>query len=148
MPRSSVSIHAPAWGATGSPITYLTVPWFQSTHPHGVRHNFLFKSLVFSSFNPRTRMGCDHNYRFLSSSISAFQSTHPHGVRRIQRLLLRPAQCFNPRTRMGCDSTYAMVLPVRKSFNPRTRMGCDTIRIIKAVAAAMFQSTHPHGVRR
>ena len=32
-------------------------------------------------------------------------------------------------------------------FNPRTREGCDWMKILSAVCAAVFQSTHPRGVR-
>ena len=77
-----VSIHAPTRGATPSLSRYIIlstrfnprthtgcdkstrVPfdnseWFQSTHPHGVRHTF---------------------FRF-AALLLMFQSTHPHGVR-------------------------------------------------------------------
>ena len=33
-------------------------------------------------------------------------------------------------------------------FNPRTRTGCDAIAVAIDAGTAMFQSTHPHGVRR
>ena len=144
---SIVSIHAPAWGATGSPITYLTVPWFQSTHPHGVRHNFLFKSLVFSSFNPRTRMGCD---------LLLGHSRRRH-------------QSFNPRTRMGCDEQPTRTSPPYTMFQSTHPHGvrqffssfCFLLIFVSIHAPAwgatedeqehlleeLFQSTHPHGVR-
>ena len=56
----------------------LSLPKFQSTHPHGVR---LIRS-------------------FKKTWMTWFQSTHPHGVRRScqDRVL-----CFNPRTHTGCD---------------------------------------------
>ena len=38
-PELRVSIHAPAWGATRIPQSQLPVIWFQSTPPHGGRHN-------------------------------------------------------------------------------------------------------------
>ena len=58
--RDGISIHAPAWGATGA------------THPPG-------KAL--GDFNPRTRMGCDDTFSLFFSAKPIFQSTHPHGVR-------------------------------------------------------------------
>ena len=78
---STVSIHAPTWGATRHKISASGNRGFQSTHPHGVRHNFPFTPVIGSGF----------------------QSTHPHGVR--QHPLIVPANsfCFNPRTHMGCD---------------------------------------------
>ena len=33
-------------------------------------------------------------------------------------------------------------------FNPRTHMGCDAAKFKLAVNDLLFQSTHPHGVRR
>jgi len=35
---SSVSIHAPAWGATDSRGSLIVYRWFQSTRPRGARH--------------------------------------------------------------------------------------------------------------
>ena len=77
-----VSIHAPAWGATiRLRVCSFWPAMFQSTHPRGVRRFwscFPFNSSLFqsthprgvrlrsrdsawhlSSFNPRTRVGCD-----------------------------------------------------------------------------------------
>ena len=33
-------------------------------------------------------------------------------------------------------------------FNPRTHTGCDTTIVLIATPYSIFQSTHPHGVRR
>ena len=57
----TVSIHAPAWGAThavaASPADGRQ---FQSTHPRGVRPSPVFAAWPASRrFNPRTRVGCD-----------------------------------------------------------------------------------------
>ena len=54
-----ISIHAPAWGATGMHLTAINSDYF----------------------NPRTRMGCDQHGRILAWRHVLFQSTHPHGVR-------------------------------------------------------------------
>ena len=76
-----VSIHAPAWGATGLDVLPFYALQFQSTHPHGVRLLSLPKLL-----------------RFI-----LFQSTHPHGVRPSLKIRRTKKFGFNPRTRMGCD---------------------------------------------
>ena len=104
---SPVSIHAPTWGATRktcrkggrvlcfNPRThmgcdtikqqqYYILDWFQSTHPHGVRHIL-------------TAAGGD---------LLLFQSTHPHGVRPLRMILSADVLSFNPRTHMGCDRKY------------------------------------------
>ena len=55
---------------------------FQSTHPHGVRqYRGNQKRQKSPDFNPRTRMGCDWRSDRPVFHISEFQSTHPHGVR-------------------------------------------------------------------
>jgi len=58
-----ISIHAPVWGATWSPMN---------------------QSLRSSYFNPRTRTGCDGLVHYYGYPLSQFQSTHPHGVRHDQ----------------------------------------------------------------
>ena len=62
-PDGRVSIHAPAWGATGQ--------WRCSRSPT-------------TRFNPRTRVGCDKQRLMLARTLSLFQSTHPRGVRHSQ----------------------------------------------------------------
>jgi len=54
---------------------------------------------------------------------------------------------FNPRTRMGCDLTSKATPRASQNFNPRTRMGCDAPANGPYPLSAIFQSTHPHGVR-
>ena len=56
----TISIHAPAWGATSH------VPRHISTR---------------LNFNPRSRMGSDHFKHTYKSSSTLFQSTLPHGER-------------------------------------------------------------------
>ena len=79
---SRVSIHAPAWGATGGAGA---VDWdlylFQSTPPHGGRLD-------------------DVKTRFPKK---VFQSTPPHGGRPSFWRKGRADECFNPRPRMGGD---------------------------------------------
>ena len=81
--HEKVSIHAPAWGATHAINTGLSfLVLFQSTHPRGVRQ-------------------ARHRWHLL---LSAFQSTHPRGVRPAGRVPDQHALIgFNPRTRVGCD---------------------------------------------
>ena len=78
----SVSIHAPAWGATHPP------PWCCRDR---------------DGFNPRTRVGCDQTLSLHMPRVKMFQSTHPRGVRRFLRSYDSLHCCFNPRTRVGCD---------------------------------------------
>ena len=100
---TSVSIHAPTRGATPDSVYGgRNGGWFQSTHPHGVRHMGVIQADENGCFNPRTHTGCDcHLPEYLRgeyvsihaptrgatmllnelSIIVMFQSTHPHGVR-------------------------------------------------------------------
>ena len=103
--RHQVSIHAPAWGATRTP---------------------LLLSRLRISFNPRTRVGCDHEFFDNFIGIFRFQSTHPRGVRQMSRdarLVCHAFQSTHPRgVRRPCRAADAAD---RGCFNPRTRVGCD-----------------------
>ena len=57
----SVSIHAPAWGATDVGYVGVIGVVFQSTPPHGGRLKELWLRDTSESFNPRPRMGGDDN---------------------------------------------------------------------------------------
>ena len=79
-------------------------------------------------------------------------------------------RCFNPRTHTGCDgsplrSTATILVSIHAptrgatytqhggcsvlhGFNPRTHTGCDLCRTSFSTSLPLFQSTHPHGVRR
>ena len=97
---------------------------FQSTHPHGVR------------------LSRQKNH----VAILWFQSTHPHGVRRKRLLGLLKFRCFNPRTHMGCDvRDFWACLSSDVSIHAPTWGATD--KQVKGFSPALFQSTHPHGVR-
>ena len=120
-----VSIHAPTRGATAA-CKHHKIPFeFQSTHPHGVRHRMVISGYFRFGFNPRTHTGCDSE----------------------QRTRLAATGCFNPRTHTGCDACKEPVAvdlgvsihaPTRGATPPNDTTPCFV----------MFQSTHPHGVRR
>ena len=106
MATLDVSIHAPAWGATKlfSSLKYCRL-LFQSTHPRGVRRGLVKAgSSSRASFNPRTRVGCDH--------AGTLHSLHCFHVS-----IHAPAWGATPKP--GCGKTTVMC------FNPRTRVGCD-----------------------
>ena len=168
-----VSIHAPAWGATGR---------HRGIHPDHLRFNprtrvgcdarrgqargpparFNPRTRVgcdvlvsrgdygiHQRFNPRTRVGCDLSYQYVAGYVTKFQSTHPRGVRRVKsEKSLCDCQSFNPRTRVGCDGRILLLVVRMGCFNPRTRVGCDCILTGGRKSMCRFQSTHPRGVRR
>ena len=70
---SSVSIHAPARGATKNAEKLLKgIDLFQFTHPRGVRQSINCKSIRRARFNSRTREGCD-SIRFYLSIFTVLQ---------------------------------------------------------------------------
>jgi len=59
--RKDVSIHAPAWGATLTRQALVPLFLFQSTRPRGARRAKIKESVwVVLSFNPRARVGRDY----------------------------------------------------------------------------------------
>ena len=146
---TSVSIHAPAWGATHRPA--------QHRPPR-------------DSFNPRTRVGCDWPCKkekdMSKVSIHApawgatgarpparpwrrkFQSTHPRGVRPMPPPQGKArAVCFNPRTRVGCDRFSAPGLFLLGQFQSTHPRGVRRNPYVSDIMLLVFQSTHPRGVR-
>ena len=147
----SVSIHAPARGATLS----------------------LYATHLFSGFNPRTRTGCDlhqnassaidavsihapargatslreaiatickvsihapargatHN-RFRRAPSCKFQSTHPHGVRLGFATVFVIVNVFQSTHPHGVRPPTACKKRGLNRFNPRTRTGCDSLQEI------------------
>ena len=100
-----VSIHAPARGATVGFCEIDPFCQFQSTHPRGVRRRQTHQNLRRGGFNPRTREGCDWQTVDVAAHLSR----------------------FNPRTREGCDfDSDCLYHYLLIGFNPRTREGCDT----------------------
>ena len=79
---TSISIHAPAWGATARSSTLPTKVKISIHAPAwGATQGVVSKSGCPNYFNPRTRMGCDYSSVAFQHCSKKFQSTHPHGVR-------------------------------------------------------------------
>ena len=142
-----VSIHAPTRGATYVQGLMSKEEEFQSTHPHGVRLTSLFDLSETSRFNPRTHTGCDGVFKAHRVTFNLFQSTHPHGVRPDcgDMSLFQGVSIHAPTRGATYNSEYMGELP-QVSIHAPTRgatfVGC------KERKELMFQSTHPHGVRR
>ena len=121
---------------------------FQSTHPRGVRPWPMFPSRM------RSRVSIHAPTRGATSPPTG---NHPSST------------SFNPRTHAGCDRCRSPRQGFAASFNPRTHAGCDgipgsrnpfekvsihaptrgaTVMGHNARRHAVFQSTHPRGVRR
>ena len=112
----NVSIHAPAWGATPRAMCR---PWPRS------------------SFNPRTRVGCDMRLMDERLYNIKFQSTHPRGVRQSvgrHRPVGQAVSIHAPGAgkmvsihapAWGATGRPVSTRRIPTSFNPRTRVGCD-----------------------
>ncbi len=124
---SSVSIHAPAWGATWRPrdgdenkrsFNPRARVGRDGRYTKGMDRSSRFNPRArvgrdyspdrgptsTRSFNPRARVGRDRLHRGTSPSLVMFQSTRPRGARRTRRG--RPSgfrSGFNPRARVGRD---------------------------------------------
>ena len=78
----AVSIHAPAWGATGVKMIHADLSKFQSTPPRGGRpQRQAWTRSSGTCFNPRPRVGGDGVIRDTVTGLSVFQSTPPRGGR-------------------------------------------------------------------
>ena len=154
--RSSVSIHAPLWGAT-------VVQYRQQETKEVSIHAPLWGAtpldrvwtLGTACFNPRTPVGCDNKGDKGLRSVFTFQSTHPCGVRRHgARSTARQMACFNPRTPVGCDVENSL-----PCFFPHVSIHAplwgatirtfgsesDTIRV--SIHAPLWGATYKHAPR-
>ena len=116
-----VSIHAPAWGATGesqhNAIFFevsIHAPAWGATGPHEGRGK------CFAGFNPRTRVGCD---------------TDPRAP------ALTEVQRFNPRTRVGCDGIKTGMMNTGGMFQSTHPRGVRH-QLREAFALQRFVSIH------
>ena len=101
---SSVSIHAPAWGATLVTVSHINgMDWFQFTRPRGARLTLFPKLDYFIGFNSRARVGRDSTTFRPFMSCTKFQLTRPRGARLALKIYLRFAIGFNSRARVGRD---------------------------------------------
>ena len=75
-----------------------------------------------------------------------FQSTHPCGVRPADLVCRAKDKRFNPRTRVGCDKLTADLNRYRQVSIHAPVWGA-TFPCVFCERVALFQSTHPCGVR-
>jgi len=148
--RYTVSIHAPAWGATNrkpqdwrskqrfNPRARVGRDTSQNANSAGrigfnprarvgrdkLRSNF---SSHQSGFNPRARVGRDHQF-FVSSRHVKQVSIHAPawGATGGMWTEFTVPACFNPRARVGRDHQPSLALEMPYGFNPRARVGRDS----------------------
>ena len=167
-----ISIHAPQWGATRTLGRLLFRGVFQSTHPSGVRQAITsYTTVVRAHFNPRTPVGCDSTVGSRPYPSGHFNPRTPVGCDLLHdmdcghdvRISIHAPQwgatvdIEGGRNRQPISihapqwgATRFPPCPTRNPeyFNPRTPVGCDSHVNLIRIAADLFQSTHPSGVRR
>jgi len=168
----SVSIHAPAWGATDTPVTVpvpafsfnprarvgrdsrapplqVWIVWFQSTRPRGARPTI--SSSVSSARGVSIHApawGATGNLSSRCRPLLPFQSTRPRGARPPASTTGgKLVNSFNPRARVGRDHLLPPCWRVFRSFNPRARVGRDATFVGNFITTRKFQSTRPRGAR-
>jgi len=123
----AVSIHAPAWGATGNFLfLFLRIYVFQSTRPRGARHTFLVILLII----------------WLVSIHAPAWGATPKAMRQDIN-----NTSFNPRARVGRDSISALKLCINSSFQSTRPRGARQTAYLYFVLLGEFQSTRPRGAR-
>ena len=165
-----VSIHAPAWGATG--LSGLgNAPLNVSIHAPawGATSGAAAVTMARPSFNSRSRMGSDAREKAViawdSVSIHApawgatryyatwlprreFQFTLPHGERRLGAAASMAALRFNSRSRMGSDTRPRGRPRLSYRFQFTLPHGERQVPRMMIKFSVMFQFTLPHGERR
>ena len=143
LPR--ISIHAPAWGATGATDVPRNVVHISIHAPAwGATRSTTCITSCGVNFNPRSRMGSDVMPGKASSWSRVFQSTLPHGERPTESAAHAPVVCyFNPRSRMGSDRIVKIGGTLIAYFNPRSRMGSDERLIISVVPCEVISIHAP-----
>ena len=147
--RITISIHAPAKGATGSTPTKLIATY---------------------DFNPRSREGSDKYAKKITFHFQRFQSTLPRRERQTPDYKFEDMQVFQstlPRRERRCTrrlvkffSGISIHAPAKgatihfdflnsiiKNFNPRSREGSDEEHVEEHDGCLLFQSTLPRRER-
>ena len=125
-----VSIHAPAWGATGCPKCAIDgKSKFQSTLPRGERllafGTFFQEDFMFQSTLPR---GERPLAALLAASSEVFQSTLPRGERPTGKTIYRRDSSVSIHApAWGATYVRFLCIYVYYCFNPRSRVGSDRL---------------------
>ena len=126
-PGGSVSIHAPARGAT-QPVRVQAGLEFVSIHApaRGATTGLTMCILWGYRFNPRAREGRDlAHYSALFGGLAVSIHAPARGATRCGGATGAMEECFNPRAREGRDSRLGNHRRGAACFNPRAREGRD-----------------------
>ena len=144
----TVSIHAPAKGATDGPPTVSSVRLrFNPRAREGRDPHDAHRPPVEASFNPRAREGRDVRCGSNRGLRRRFQSTRPRRARRMASVLTRAAHCFNPRAREGRDSPCMCSSSLLRQFQSTRPRRARRLAIVSQLFPSRFQSTRPRRAR-
>ena len=122
----SVSIHAPAWGATRVSHSRFLTSLFQFTLPRGERQGASSSATGMSKFQFTLPRGERPSIAPPSTGTAVFQFTLPRGERLEDfRALIEDYYSFNSRSRVGSDQTAETSQRIARRFNSRSRVGSD-----------------------
>ena len=148
MVRITISIHAPAKGATR--CCYMPsskAQQFQSTLPRRERLLMIRYAYRKRYFNPRSREGSDRNVQFTSNKTGNFNPRSREGSDQAQRRRREPAPFQSTLPRRERRFRCRRVHPVPRYFNPRSREGSDLRDLARKRRSNEFQSTLPRRER-
>src|ERR1700677_1818108 len=126
-PPREVSIHAPAWGATGG------------LDLSRLRKRVSIHAPAWGATLQRRR---GRQAEIVSIHAPAWGATRRRPDTSIAR------RGFDPRSRMGSDQGQDAGPARLESFDPRSRMGSDFLEALRPFVEQRFRSTLPHGERR
>ena len=148
-PSAAISIHAPAWGATDHAEGTLADLKISIHAPAwGATNGFSVESFQFVISIHAPAWGATQNARAMYRA-SPFQSTRPRGARQGRgcRARLRCKISIHAPA-WGATAASCSFAGSAEDFNPRARVGRDRARGCRVRKTPPFQSTRPRGARR
>jgi len=121
-----VSIHAPAWGATGAD---------------------LMERIDWNGFNPRARVGRDGHGTGAAPAAIEFQSTRPRGARLFTPVTPRVPPLFQSTRPRGARRLRPIRHSQSRLFQSTRPRGARPEEVANAALKQQFQSTRPRGAR-
>ena len=145
-----ISIHAPQWGATSRPRRNAGWSGFQSTHPSGVRPIPAFYWNAKSNISIHApQWGATILFRSAPASRRHISIHAPQWGATIPHVAHRLQHVISIHAPQWDATSRNSIIPtMHQHFNPRTPVGCDRIGWSATYQGVVtFQSTHPSGVR-
>ena len=144
----TISIHAPAWGATDDRFHATEEESFQSTRPRGARLPVFERPRLAQSISIHAPAWGATIIKPLSNDTALFQSTRPRGARRHFSGLADPCSPISIHAPARGATPVPKPCLTQRHFNPRARVGRDPVRRPPLSSPPTFQSTRPRGARR